>query len=97
MSPLRDLLLLAVRAYRVAGSPLKSILFGPAARCRFIPTCSEYTAEALSRHGALTGSWLSVRRVCRCHPWGGCGHDPVPATADHRGPDLPATHSQTSA
>lgn len=82
MSPVRDLLLLAVRTYRVAGSPLKNVLFGPAACCRFTPTCSAYAAEALLRHGALAGSWLAVRRVGRCHPWGGRGPDPVPATAD---------------
>lgn len=82
MSPVRDLLLLAVRAYRLVGSPVKNVLFGPGARCRFTPTCSEYAVGALTRHGALGGSWLAVRRLCRCHPWGGCGADPVPATAD---------------
>ncbi|MDZ4829144.1 MAG: membrane protein insertion efficiency factor YidD [Phycisphaerae bacterium] len=46
--------------------------------CRFNPSCSFYGLEALRRHGALRGSWLTVRRVVRCHPWGGHGHDPVP-------------------
>lgn len=53
---------------------------GPAmpAACRFEPSCSRYALEALARHGALQGGWLALRRVARCHPWGGCGHDPVP-------------------
>lgn len=46
--------------------------------CRFSPTCSHYGLEAVDRHGALRGGWLTLRRVCRCHPWGGQGHDPVP-------------------
>lgn len=46
--------------------------------CRFLPTCSAYAVEALSRHGTLRGGWLALRRVSRCHPWGGHGLDPVP-------------------
>jgi putative membrane protein insertion efficiency factor len=46
--------------------------------CRFVPSCSTYAVEAVERHGALRGSWLAVRRICRCHPWGGQGLDPVP-------------------
>jgi len=47
-------------------------------RCRFVPSCSEYAQQALSRHGALKGLWLTLRRLARCHPWGGHGQDPVP-------------------
>lgn len=47
-------------------------------RCRFDPSCSVYAVEAFRRHGALRGGWLTLRRLLRCHPWGGCGHDPVP-------------------
>jgi putative membrane protein insertion efficiency factor len=47
-------------------------------QCRFIPTCSAYADEALRRHGARKGSLLTIRRLCRCHPWGGQGFDPVP-------------------
>jgi putative membrane protein insertion efficiency factor len=55
---------------------LVSPLIGP--RCRFLPTCSEYALDALATHGALRGSWLVMRRIGRCHPWGGSGYDPVP-------------------
>jgi uncharacterized protein len=61
-----------VRAYRWFVSPL----LGPA--CRFHPSCSEYAEQALTRHGALRGSWLAARRVCRCGPWHPGGYDPVP-------------------
>lgn len=66
------LLALPVRAYRAWLSPLKP------PSCRYQPTCSAYALEALERHGALRGSWLATRRICRCHPWGGHGWDPVP-------------------
>ncbi|MBM3519026.1 MAG: membrane protein insertion efficiency factor YidD [Alphaproteobacteria bacterium] len=62
-----------IRVYRVALSPV----LPPS--CRYEPTCSAYAAEALARHGAMNGGWLAVKRLARCHPWGGSGHDPVPA------------------
>ena len=72
LSPMTRVLLLLVRAYKVVLSPLL-----PSA-CRFYPTCSDYAAEALSRHGVLRGVYLTARRLSRCHPWGTCGCDPVP-------------------
>jgi putative membrane protein insertion efficiency factor len=72
MSPLALLLTGAIHAYRWTLSPL----LGP--RCRYAPSCSAYALEALARHGALRGGWLALRRVLRCHPWGGSGYDPVP-------------------
>jgi hypothetical protein len=72
VSPAASLLRALVMAYRWTLSPM----LGP--RCRFLPTCSEYALEALARHGALTGGWLVLRRLARCHPWGGSGYDPVP-------------------
>lgn len=46
--------------------------------CRFYPSCSHYAAEAVTQHGAVHGSWLALRRILRCHPWGDGGYDPVP-------------------
>jgi len=61
-----------VRVYQLLVSPL----LPPS--CRFLPTCSEYAAEAIERHGAGRGIVLALRRLARCHPWGGSGYDPVP-------------------
>lgn len=63
---------LLIRGYQLVLSPL----LGP--NCRFQPTCSQYALEAVRLHGGLKGSWLAIRRVMRCHPWGGHGYDPVP-------------------
>lgn len=76
MSPAAYLLTGMVNVYRLVVSPV----IGP--RCRYLPTCSDYALEALRRHGALYGAWLALRRVARCHPWGGHGLDPVPAVSD---------------
>ncbi|GFI54169.1 putative membrane protein insertion efficiency factor [Alistipes sp.] len=65
-------LILLVRFYQVGISPLKP------PSCRFTPTCSQYALEALRKHGPIRGTWLAVRRLLRCHPWGGSGYDPVP-------------------
>jgi uncharacterized protein len=75
----QHILVFGVQCYRWGISPAKTFLFGPLGRCRFTPSCSEYALAALRRHGALAGSWLALKRIGRCHPWGGCGDDPVPA------------------
>ena len=46
--------------------------------CRYVPTCSQYTIEALQKHGVVKGGYLAIKRIFSCHPWGGHGHDPVP-------------------
>lgn len=72
LMPLQWLLVALVRLYQLSISPL----LPPS--CRFTPTCSQYALEALRRHGPLRGGWMAFRRLCRCHPWGGSGYDPVP-------------------
>ena len=67
-----------IQLYRWTLSPALVFLFGANSGCRFTPTCSQYAREAIERHGALAGSALAVKRICRCHPLGRCGHDPVP-------------------
>jgi hypothetical protein len=62
----------ALRAYKLTLSPLIG------RQCRYLPTCSEYAAEALISHGPWRGSYLAARRLCRCNPWGGSGYDPPP-------------------
>lgn len=61
-----------VRFYQLSISPLTP------PSCRFTPTCSQYALEALRKYGPLNGLWLTVKRLARCHPWGGSGYDPVP-------------------
>lgn len=67
-----------VRLYKLTLSPFLVWLGGPGAGCRFEPSCSLYFVEAVEKHGAVQGALLGMKRVCRCHPWGGCGCDPVP-------------------
>ncbi|MBP5770853.1 MAG: membrane protein insertion efficiency factor YidD [Bacteroidaceae bacterium] len=69
---LKQLFILPIRFYQRCISPLTP------PSCRFTPTCSQYAIEAIQRHGILKGLYLAIRRILRCHPWGGCGFDPVP-------------------
>lgn len=82
MSPLACVLSAFVRVYQWTLSPFIG------QQCRFEPTCSNYALEALSKHGAIRGGWLTLRRLLRCHPWGGWGYDPVP----DRDPSKPHHH-----
>ena len=69
---------LLIRGYQILISPLLAYLVGPGCGCRFQPTCSQYFLEAAEAHGPLRGAWLGLKRIGRCHPWGGSGYDPVP-------------------
>lgn len=69
---MKQLFIFLIRFYQGAISP-----FFPAA-CRYTPTCSEYSIQAIRKYGPIKGSWLGLKRILRCHPWGGHGHDPVP-------------------
>lgn len=82
----KTFLLFVVRVYRWTVSPTLVFLFGPGGGCRFTPCCSQYAMDAIRAQGALKGSWLAFRRICRCHPWGDGGHDPAP-TKEFRIPD----------
>ncbi|HJN90843.1 MAG TPA: membrane protein insertion efficiency factor YidD [Verrucomicrobiota bacterium] len=78
MNPAQHTLVLLIRLYQLPVSPVKNALFESGGSCRFTPTCSEFTLEAVRTHGTIRGVWLGLRRLARCHPWGTCGHDPVP-------------------
>lgn len=69
---IKTLMIGLVRCYQRFLSPLLPNV------CRYRPTCSEYFIEALQTHGVVKGSWLGIKRILRCHPWGGSGYDPVP-------------------
>jgi uncharacterized protein len=70
-----------VSLYRKIISPIIHTVCGPAFGCRFEPTCSEYFGDAIETFGIVKGGGLGLRRICRCHPWGGSGFDPIPTTA----------------
>lgn len=69
---IKKLMIGMIRFYQRCLSPLLPNV------CRYRPTCSEYFIEALMTHGVIKGSWLGIKRILRCHPWGGSGYDPVP-------------------
>ncbi|HXE42901.1 MAG TPA: membrane protein insertion efficiency factor YidD [Candidatus Baltobacteraceae bacterium] len=77
MNLIQRILIFVIRLYRLVISPAQIFLFGAGSGCRFTPTCSQYAMDAIRERGAIIGSWLAVKRICRCHPFGGCGHDPV--------------------
>jgi uncharacterized protein len=67
-----------IRIYQCTLSPLLALIAGPGSGCRFKPTCSRYFLDAVEKHGFLRGSWIGLKRIARCQPWGGSGYDPVP-------------------
>jgi uncharacterized protein len=79
-------MIVVIRAYRLCLSPWLG------QQCRFHPTCSVYALEAIERHGAVKGGWLSIARIARCHPWHAGGYDPVPGSAE--APPAPAPSRQ---
>ena len=74
---MRNAALLLIRLYKITLSPLF------AGSCRYTPGCADYMSEAIVRFGVLRGGWLGTKRLCRCHPFGGHGFDPVPADLGH--------------
>ena len=85
---IRAVLAAPVRLYQWTISPLLGV------NCRYAPSCSAYAVEAIETHGVLRGGWFALRRVLRCHPWGGSGYDPVPAAGHaHRDCHHAAPHS----
>ena len=83
---------IAIRCYQRVLNPMLKVAAGPAAGCRFEPTCSNFFLGAVAIHGPLRGSWLGVCRILRCHPWGGCGYDPVPPLPDTAGDRAADSH-----
>ena len=95
MNGFQSILTLAIRGYRATLSPALGFLCAPfGLGCRFTPTCSQYALEAVKTHGAWRGSLLAIRRVCRCHPWGGSGYDPVPAAGARVSPPAATPEGQ---
>jgi len=80
-----------IRAYQLLVSPLLGH------NCRYLPNCSAYAIEAVERHGPLSGSWLAAKRVCRCHPWGGEGLDPVPTPVSNNEPNKTSSDHASAA
>lgn len=75
---MRAVAIILIRIYQGLSLPLKSLMGEAGPCCRFTPSCSHYAIEALEAHGFLNGMILTLKRILRCHPWGGQGYDPVP-------------------
>ena len=81
MNTIRKIFVLPIIGYKYIISPLIG------ANCRFEPTCSSYALEAVKKHGVFKGTFLSLIRICRCHPFGTSGHDPVPKAKKKKAPE----------
>jgi len=89
-----------IRGYQLLISPVIHAVGGSGSGCRFTPTCSAYFLEAVETHGVLRGGWMGLKRLGRCHPWGGSGHDPVPSRDGSVPPhkcDHPHSHKKSAA
>ncbi len=76
------LFILLIKIYQLCLSPMKKVIFGAHAECRYYPTCSEYACQCLTKHGIFMGIILSIKRIIRCHPFHEGGFDPVPEIPD---------------
>lgn len=84
---MKFLLKLLIRGYQIFLRPILHALGGPHSGCRYSPSCSHYFLKALDTHGTIKGSLLGIRRILRCHPWGGSGYDPVPSAETPESPN----------
>src|SRR5262249_29850557 len=85
MNGVQTIMVGLIRGYRFVISPVLSVFAGPLGLgCRFTPTCSQYALDAVVAHGARQVGLLALRRLCRCHPWGGSGFDPVPPAPESK-------------
>ncbi|PTX93124.1 membrane protein insertion efficiency factor YidD [Spartobacteria bacterium LR76] len=75
---MKAVVIFLIYTYRWTLKPALHVICGPGCGCRYEPTCSQYALDAVREHGAWKGSWLALKRLARCHPWGGAGYDPVP-------------------
>lgn len=85
------LIRMLIRGYQMVISPVLHFVGGPGSGCRFTPSCSEYFLQAVERHGCVRGGWMGIKRLARCHPWGGSGHDPVAPLRSAKAQSQPQT------